>query len=437
MLAGICEVKITPDFPALMAGFPEPKDRFAKGVHDDLYAHCFYLESRGEEYVFVTMDLLHFRKTRVAVMRAKIEALTGIPAEHCFISCTHTHSGPIASCNPFVLDDERTMLYPDYIESVENRAARAVRQAKNTAFPAKIGVGKGHCGAEQNVGGNRRDKNGPCDPAVWVLAIADTDGNPKGAIVRYSLHPTFLGADNMRITCDFPHYLYRTVKEKYPDMGVGFQNGTSGDQSPRHFRSGCTFEEAERVGCAIGREALRVLDTIEYTDDPVLKSWKAYVSPTMKDIPSYEDALASAKKAHADLDEARAQGKPAPFVRTLECTVIGTEFMLDYAKIGKETVYSQNGEHPFEIFLFGIDDIRIVGLPTETFVEYGLRVYDFSPFENTYVVTCANGHDRSYVCPAEAHEEGGYEALCSLLTPKTGEDILAAVKNLLEQSKEI
>ena len=437
MLANAVEVKITPDFPALMAGFPSPLDRFATGVHDDLWAHCFYMKTNGgEEFAIVTMDLLYYSKMRVKTMRAQIEARTGIPADNISIYCTHTHSGPISIAYRQNFD-ERNMLYPDYLEKIEIDVANALAKAKKEAFPAKIGSGKGYCGKEQGVGGNRRDPNGPCDPAVWVTAIRDLDDNVRGAIVRYSLHPTFRGADNTLISCDDPHYLYETIKSAHPGAVVGFQNGTSGDQSSRHFRTGTTFEEAERVGSTIAKEALRVIDEIKYNENPVIKFLKTEYTPELRKILPYEEARAAAEKAAADLKNARETGVSEAECRTLECTTFGANMMLRYAEIGADVIYSFNGEHPFEVSLFIIDDLRMLGNPAEMFVKYMLKMYEMSPFEKTYITCCANGRGKGYICPPEAHAEGGYEALGSIYTENNGDMILDVMMGLLEKSKNI
>ena len=101
MKAGVKEIIITPDFPVLLAGFPEPKDRYSRSVHDDLYAHCFYLEAKGEEFCIITLDMLCYPKWLVADMRRYIQETAGIKKENCLISTTHTHSGPEARAVPF------------------------------------------------------------------------------------------------------------------------------------------------------------------------------------------------------------------------------------------------------------------------------------------------------------------------------------------------
>ncbi len=437
MRANTVEIKITPDFPAMMAGFPDPEHRCAEGVHDDLWAHCFYIENDGEEYAIITLDLIDYGKWLVRRLREKIEAKTGIPQNHCMICCTHTHSGPEPRAVPYYKPEEKDVAYPRYLDETENRIADGLAEAKASAFPAKIGFGRGHCGAEQNVGGNRRDKNGPADPSVWVLSITDLLGNPKGVIVRYALHPTFLGAENRLITCDYPNYIYRCVKNEYPGAAVGFQIGTAGDQSSRHFRSGCTFSEAERVGTAIGKEALRVLKEITYNENPKIGVWQTEIYPPKRRILPYEQALAEAKQAHENLKHARESGAPIGHIRTLECAVFGAEGMLTLSQIGEETVHGMDANHPFEIFLLAIDDLRIVGLPVEMFVEYGLRLYERSPFKKTYIACCTGGWARGYICTPQAHAEGGYEALGSLYPPETGDILMDAALKLLEQSESI
>ncbi len=436
MRAGVKEIVITPDFPVLLAGFPEPKDRYSRSIHDDLYAHCFYLEAHGEEYCIVTLDMLCYPKWLVKDMRSYIQEKTGIKKENCLISTTHTHSGPEARAVPFYPEKEFEVMYPRFLDDMAHNVAEALFEAKNTSFEAKIGIGKGYAGPEQNVGGNRRDRGGIADTGVFVIGIKDMEEHLRGAIVRYSLHPTFLGAENREITCDYPGYIYKTLKNKYEGIVPAFQIGTAGDQSPRFFRSGCTFEEAERVGTTIGNEAIRVLEEMEYSSQITIEALSEDVTPVRKDIPTYEQAVKDLEDSQNELQNAIEADLDKGLVRSLECAVIGAKRMLGLATIGKETVYSLNGHHPFEVFAMRIGSFAILALPTETFVTYGLKIQELSPFEKTVVVTCANGYGRGYICTPEAFEEGGYEALGSLYTGENGDNLVSAALKLLNTLKE-
>ena len=157
----------------------------------------------------------------------------------------------------------------------------------------------------------------------------------------------------------------------------------------------------------------------------------------MPEVRTQEEALEAARNAQKDLEKARAAGMPEAYVRTLECTNFGANHMLEYATIGQNVFYSQTGEHPFEISLVAIDDLRMLGCPAEMFVCYMLRLYESSPFEKTYIACCANGRGRGYICPPEAHAEGGYEALMSIYTQCNGDRILDTMQELLEKSKNL
>ncbi|MBR4881793.1 MAG: hypothetical protein IKU19_07655, partial [Clostridia bacterium] len=92
-------------------------------------------------------------------------------------------------------------------------------------------------------------------------------------------------------------------------------------------------------------------------------------------------------------------------------------------------------EHPFEVFLMRIGDFAVLTFPTETFVTYGLQIQERSPFDNTVVVSCANGYGRGYICTPEALAEGGYEALGSLYTGENGDMLVEAAMDLLNKAK--
>ena len=47
---------------------------------------------------------------------------------------------------------------------------------------------------------------------------------------------------------------------------------------------------------------------------------------------------------------------------------------------------------PFEIFVMGIGENRIVACPCEIFVEFALRLKKESPYKNTYLASTSNGY---------------------------------------------
>lgn len=436
--AGVAERVITPNFPTLMAGYPEPKDRYCTDIHDDLRAHVLYLKKDEEEYAIVTLDLVNYSKKRVNLVRKRIEDTVGIASTHICISCTHTHSGPCTQTVPFWIRDDRKEMYPHYLDYVDQKITEAVREAKAYSFDAQLGTAKGYCGKEQGVGGNRRHKDGPCDPEVAVIAVREAHTKKlRGVFVNYALHPTFLHAENTSMTADYPAYIYEFFKRKDAALTVGFMIGAAGNQSSRNFRIGQSFEEAKRVGYALGEAAQLALDQMIWNDDPELMVQSSFVTPPMRQIPTLEKALADQKDAEQRLRDAKAAGMPYAFCRTIECTLFGANHMLRISRAGTPALEAYARNAPFEIFLLRLGDACLITAPGEYFVEFGLQIKAGSPYPNTIFATCSNGSAAGYLCTAEAHSEGGYEALGSVYPPEAGEAIVDAAVKLLCNMKEI
>lgn len=434
LYAGVSERIITPDFPTFLSGYPVPQDRYHTEVHDDLKAHCFYLNNEETEIAIITLDIICYTKRRVKMVREQIHEACGIKPGNILISATHTHSGPVGGSVPFETWDDRREMYPFYLDKVNQLIVEGIKEAKDSAFPAKIAMGKGRCGQEQGIGGNRRDKDGPADPDVWVTGIKDKADNLRGILVNYALHPTFLHAESKTITADYPAYIYEYFQNKNSDVIVGFQNGAAGNQSSRHFRTGQTFDEAKRVGYAIASEAERVLEKLTFEDDVTLFAVSDEIMPAMKKIPSIEEAKALQQKAESEYEESVKINKPYPVQRTLECSLIGANRMLRMAEAGEKAIEGILTNSPFEIFVLGIGDNRIVTVPCEIFVEFALRLKKESPYKNTYLASTSNGYGSGYVCTPESYDEGGYEPTISMYERTVGDSIIDKALELLRNN---
>jgi neutral ceramidase len=434
LYAGVKEKIITPDFPTLLAGYPLPKDRYHNAVNDDLKAHCFYLKNDETEIAIVTLDLISWTKRRAKMVREQINKVCGIKPMNILISATHTHSGPVCGSVPFELWDDRKEMYPYYLDQVSQKIVDGVKEAKESAFSAKIAMGKGHCGKEQGVGGNRRHKDGLADPEVWVTAIKDDNDKLRGVLVNYALHPTFLHAENKTITADYPAYIYEYFQKQDSNIVVGFQNGAAGNQSSRHFRTGQTFEEAKRVGYAIAAEAEKVIADLKFDNNPTLFTDYTEIVPSMKRIPSVEEARATKEEAEKSLENSRKNNEPYAVQRTWECTLIGANGMLRKAEAGKEGLDGWLTNSPFEIFVLGIGENRIVTVPCEIFVEFALRLKKESPYKNTYLASTSNGYGSGYVYTPESLKEGGYEPIGSIYADTVGDEIVDAALELLKKN---
>jgi neutral ceramidase len=429
--AGLAIIDISPPPGIELAGYPHHPRRNL-GVHDPLYAACLVLDDGRNRLAIVTLDLLMYSKKYIRALRERVNM------PQLMVCCSHTHSGPWAS-GRLDLEALEKGLEPDaaYLQTLEHRLVRLVEEASGHPFAARIGIGKGYCGREQGVGGNRHDPRGIADPEIWVLGVQDLQGRLRGCLVKYALHPTFLHSDNLRVSADYPGYLRQRLAIRDPGLVFLFAQGTSGNQSPRYFRSGKTFAEAERVGAALAAETEHVLDNMEWKDSPSLWTGSTEIELEKRRLPARAEAEAQAAEARKAWEGLRASGASAETLWNAELKLLGAEDTLGYILLEEEgkSFPLWNDELPMEVQVLGIGEDRIVGLQGEVFVEFGLAIQYRSPFARTFVVELANGCLPGYAATARAYAEGGYEAGTSMLTGASGDRIVDAAVRLLYQSK--
>ena len=80
------------------------------------------------------------------------------------------------------------------------------------------------------------------------------------------------------------------------------------------------------------------------------------------------------------------------------------------------------------------DDLALVFLPGEIFVELGLAIKQGSPYRNTMVVELCNCVETIYVPTRAAYAGGGYEVTNSMVEPGTGEMLAETALRLLRES---
>ena len=91
----------------------------------------------------------------------------------------------------------------------------------------------------------------------------------------------------------------------------------------------------------------------------------------------------------------------------------------------------QDDTLPMTVQVFRIaDDVAVVALPGEVFVDLGIAIKRASPFATTMVIELA--HDApGYVPTRKAFAEGSYETVNSRIQPGGGEMLVATALRLL------
>lgn len=433
--AGSRQNEITPENTQFLFGYPHV-ERYSTGVHDPLLSSALYLcdEKSGNEIIFIANDIIYISKEMATNIRHNINRQTGVRPENILISATHTHSGPkVIDSIAHAADPAVPEADPEYVEFLEQEAAKAAVTAYHNARPAKIALATTRA---DGVGTNRRDPEGPSDLEVPVMLVRDEEGMDIACMLVCSMHPTVLHEDSTLVSADFPgmarRYLQKNVVgERCP---VIYHSGPAGNQSPRHVTRDNTFEEAERLGKILGQAVERaIMAGPEFLSDVEIKTDQLLLDDLpCQQFPPVEEARQKLEKAVTKLKTLREQGAPAPEIRTAECDWFGAEQLLTLSKAADDGSLEESRSKclPAEIQQLTVGGWNFIGWPGEVFVEYALRVKQECP--DTCIIAYCNGLLNGYIVTREAYEEGGYEACTAQFSWETGNVFVERTLELLE-----
>jgi hypothetical protein len=368
-----------------------------------------------------------------------------------------------------------------YLDFLARQIAAAVQVALWRRAPAQVRLTLGH---EAGAAFNRRFvmRDGPVrtnpgkqnpeiveaaatvDDRVWTLtalpagAGVPAEGSasvppnvlPLGMLVNFGLHPAIVGG--RVVGGDFPASLERGVQRLLGPDGNGFAVtiGPRGEDAatdamndgPRpvvvfanapcgdinhvdvsHGQVQTGFAEAARVGTILAGEAVkaacRLVPDLRLPAGGDASAHRVRGVRRAVDLPLRHptaDQVAWARNA--------AQGRMS-MVPGKGLEVVEAHRILGLAEGWTGTA------HTTEVQALAVgDDLAIVGLPGEVFVELGLAVRERSPFRHTLVLGLAN-EAIGYVPTRRAFDEGGYEPTSSRLRPGGGEQLVEAALEAL------
>lgn len=419
---GCAKVNITPPVGIpLIGSYGKPSE----DILDELYAKALVLNDGNDTIAIVSADLLYTPLEEITgPARRIIKEKTGIGEENILICATHTHSGPeVFTRSKF--ESARKAGAPgideSYLQTLVSKIAGSVLIAHKNMQEVRIGTA---VGSVPEMVFNRRPKDasgaavttfrisaevaatrtiktgddglttvsfvldankpsltfGPVDPELRVLRVEDANDNIVGSIVNYACHAVCIYPYlPTSISADFPGDVTELVERAEGGVCL-FALGTAGDIVP--YQRG--VEGHERLGKAVGGEALRRLQYVRISDDVRLKAIK-------------KEIKFPAKKSGDGEEEA------------------------------EEYITS-------EMQVLRLGDIYILGLPGEVLVEIGLEIKKRAGLERLLIVSLANDVI-GYVCHGAAYEEGGYEPDSATQLAKGAGEIM--VKEALGLLKEI
>jgi hypothetical protein len=452
---GVAESDITPPRGFPMAGYYH--ERRATGTRDPLKARALVLRGRTEA-ALVVCDLTGVAVDLSAEVRRQASTKTGIPAGHIIVSATHSHTAPDYTRDLYLYLRAKGKNTgggkAPYVARLIGGIVEAIVKAHTRARPALVEAGSAR--QETPVSFNRRfvmkdgsvrtwmrldqpdvvRAAGPIDPEIGlVLARSARGKKPLGLLSNFALHLDTVGGTLW--SGDYPFFIERAVRQSLGKEAVSvFGNGCCGDinhvDPVRKDRN-----KTEFIGTSLGKTIQGALGRLRRVERPVLRVRRTQVQVRLQKVTVEEVA-----RARPLVLEARA-GKKVDFydlVRAYKTLMLDQlrhktphAKTTDFINWGlTHTWAGVGGRLPVDVQVIGLgEDVAIVCLPGEIFVDLGLAIKRASPFRTTLIVELSNCVETIYVPTRAAYAGGSYEVTNSALEPGSGEMLVEAAVRLL------
>lgn len=396
---GTAQVDLEPMRAGAFAGYASRGETAPQGIHDPLEVRALALEANTRALIIVC-DLLALDAKTITAAKNHLQRRLGISSDNILIASIHTHGGP--ACLETTPVKARTA----YRELIQQKIIEAGTCAFAAMGPSHFGYASGHV----DLSYNRRMKSadgkvsnkwsnperiplGPVDHEVLVASFTRPNGTPLAILFNYACHPVVMGPQHPLFTADYPGAARRCVEQSLDGKPTALMTlGACGDLNP-YVCGQDDFNEMETMGRLLGAEVMNTARRIKSAKDVAIRTAATTVTlPTRNDTQESTPTL--------------------PF------------------------------KVPVQVI--AINDMALVGIPGELFVELGQDIKRASPFQSTWIIALANDVV-GYIPPRAAFTEGGYEVESSFkyyglpaLAPGTGETLRETALSLLhslQQSK--
>ncbi|MCA9031707.1 MAG: neutral/alkaline non-lysosomal ceramidase N-terminal domain-containing protein [Planctomycetaceae bacterium] len=454
---GLAESDITPPMGFPMAGYYH--ERLAEGTIDPLNAKAIVFRDGDRAAALVVCDLIGISTDLSREVRRRASMATGIPAEHIVISATHSHTAPdyMKELYLYLGKKEQEPLRAKYIEKLIGGPVDAITQAHASAVPSKLAAGA----AMQTtpVAFNRRfvmrdgsvrtwqslsnpevvRAAGPIDSKIELLTVRDPEnGSVRGVFSNFALHLDTVGG--MRWSADYPFFIERTLRASLgPNVVSIFGTGCCGDIN--HVDPASTVRnKADFIGGSIGDSIGRQIDELK-----PLKETRLTVQSRTVQLPLEESTREEVERSVEIVEKARRGEKVEFFDHVTAYKKLILDQLLhsephvkaeDHITWGLSRSLAGIGPAlPVDVTVMTIgDEVAIVCLPGEVFVELGLAIKQGSPFETTMIVELSNAVETIYIPHRAAYAGGSYEVTNSALQPGGGEVLVQTALELLREA---
>jgi hypothetical protein len=255
---GVAEADITPNYPVRLSGFGGRRAE-SEGVTQKIWAKALAIadEQRGPA-ILITSDNLCVPDEVTAEIARRLGDRIGLKRERLTITATHTHSAPMLKdvCPTLFgisIPPEHQKNIDRYTQEFVDALEQVAVEAYRSARPSRLSWGIGSA----DFAANRRQKNGPVDHDVPMLAVRDLDGKLRAVYFSYACHCVTLSHNH--ISGDWAGFAQKRIQELFPGSIALASVGCGADSDPNSGVTGGNVEVCARQGDQIATEVQRLL----------------------------------------------------------------------------------------------------------------------------------------------------------------------------------
>lgn len=398
-------------------------------VDDPLEATGFVLLGTGKPLVICAVDWTGLLNEAHLEWRVALAEAAGTTPDRVAVHCVHQHNAPLACLEsegmvaaqgdlPHVVD-------VDFFQQCLERARGAVTRSLGQAQPlTHVATGQGKV---EKVAGNRRvlrDEQGrvtamrgsACkDPTLqalpeglidpWLKTVAFYNGSKKIAACHYyATHPMSYYGDG-RVSSDFAGLARKARQQQEPDCLHLYFTGCAGNIAAGKYNDGS--KEARPV---LVERVLAGIQASEQELKPVAIGQVEWRTADVLPVP------------RAGMD-ASALAQQIAEKSSLVVNRIRPAYMLSWLR-------RLERKQPLVLSALRINDVSLLHLPAECFIEYQLRAQEMRP--NGFVATAAYGDGGPWYIPVkEEYPNGGYEVSVAFCEPSVDDVLTEGMRKLL------
>lgn len=350
------------------------------------------------------------------------------------VSGTHTHSAPSITNLKFPgMAAYREIYYKGMVKAaqkaLEDRSAATVQTgsvwAEGMAFSRQYILPDGSM--VNNAASSLNPVGHPDDPdqeAQLVRFVRAEEGKKDILVMNYPIHATFNGSATDKMICSDAPGSIRYYIEKKADLHVAYFIAAAGNQVPdsrlKEEKHGLDWEE---YGHALGQTIIDYLPNLQEVESGDIQLTKRiFTATTNKDrVEELSEAREAMSAYSAGGNKYKDLVEKYHFSSIWEAQAIVKRAELDTTQ-------------QLPLYTLAMGEISFIFAPYEMFAPTGMYIKENSPYDMTFVITCANG-SFGYLPTDRAYDYGVYEGFVTRVVRGTAEEVADTFLQMLTELK--